>query len=108
MQTNEMINQSTEKSAVEETPKKKVWTAEDYRAMGYDEEDIALMLDEKLWAEIEATKDEECVIWYPGMFLESPSKRSALKKLTKRPRKFDKPSTKRSVNSPSTRTTTQM
>lgn len=31
-----------------ESPKKKVWTAEDYRAMGYDEEDIALMLDEKL------------------------------------------------------------
>lgn len=40
MQTNEMFNQPSEKGAVEETPKKKVWTAEEFRAMGYDEEDI--------------------------------------------------------------------
>ena len=90
MQSNEMIN--------EEKSEKKVWTADELRALGYDEEDVALMLDEKLWAEIEATKDEECVTWYPGMYTESTSKKLATKKLRKPLRKSAKRSAKRLAN----------
>ena len=65
--------------------------ADKLRAEGYDAEDIALITDEKLWADINATEaEEEFVVWHPGMFGGSKSKEAAERKSSV-PRSTSKP-----------------